>query len=72
MSDIPSVVIIGAGASGIAAATRLFENGIDNLTILGKSKDFLGVYYLYCKIVLTNNCLISNSSSIKKKRMKKT
>lgn len=34
MSDIPSVVIIGAGASGIAAATRLFENGIDNLTIL--------------------------------------
>ncbi|KAK4877828.1 hypothetical protein RN001_010334 [Aquatica leii] len=30
----PSVIIIGAGASGIAAATRLLKNGITNITIL--------------------------------------
>lgn len=30
----PSVIIVGAGPSGIAAATKLFENGITNLTIL--------------------------------------
>lgn len=28
------ILIIGAGASGIAAATKLFENGFRNLTIL--------------------------------------
>ena len=30
----PSVIIIGAGASGIAAASRLFENGFKKITIL--------------------------------------
>lgn len=29
-----SVIIVGAGASGIAAATKLYENGFQNLTIL--------------------------------------
>lgn len=29
-----SILIIGAGASGIAAATKLYENGFQNLTIL--------------------------------------
>ncbi|KAF2894668.1 hypothetical protein ILUMI_11502 [Ignelater luminosus] len=32
--DSPSVIIIGAGPSGIAAATKLYENGITNFTIL--------------------------------------
>lgn len=30
----PHIVIIGAGASGIAAASKLVENGIENITIL--------------------------------------
>lgn len=29
-----SIIIIGAGAAGIAAATKLYENGFSNLTIL--------------------------------------
>ncbi|KAK4877830.1 hypothetical protein RN001_010336 [Aquatica leii] len=37
----PSVVIIGAGASGIAAATRLLKNGITNITIL-EAEDRIG------------------------------
>lgn len=28
------IIIIGAGASGIAAATKLFENGYKNILIL--------------------------------------
>ena len=32
--DSPSVIIIGAGAAGIAAASRLFENGFKKITIL--------------------------------------
>jgi monoamine oxidase len=28
------VIIVGAGASGIAAATALMENGVDNIVIL--------------------------------------
>lgn len=30
----PKVVIIGAGASGIAAASKLYESGFRNVTIL--------------------------------------
>ena len=30
----PKIVIIGAGASGIAAASRLLENGYSDVTIL--------------------------------------
>lgn len=33
-SNSPKIVIIGAGAAGIAAASRLFENGIKDLIIL--------------------------------------
>lgn len=29
-----SVIIVGAGASGIAAATSLMEHGVDNIVIL--------------------------------------
>ncbi|KAK5644480.1 hypothetical protein RI129_005780 [Pyrocoelia pectoralis] len=32
--DDPSIVIIGAGAAGIAAATKLYQNGFKNITIL--------------------------------------
>ncbi|XP_055534171.1 spermine oxidase-like [Wyeomyia smithii] len=31
---VPKILIIGAGAAGIAAATRLYESGFRNLTIL--------------------------------------
>ncbi|KAJ8931980.1 hypothetical protein NQ314_015064 [Rhamnusium bicolor] len=34
MSKNPSVIVIGAGAAGIAAATKLLENGFINVTIL--------------------------------------
>lgn len=30
----PRIIIIGAGASGIAAATKLFENGFTDIIIL--------------------------------------
>lgn len=30
----PRIVIVGAGASGIAAASKLIENGFENLIIL--------------------------------------
>lgn len=31
---MPKIVIVGAGVSGIAAATRLIENGYTDITIL--------------------------------------
>lgn len=34
MSKNPKIVIVGAGASAIAAATKLYENGLTNITIL--------------------------------------
>lgn len=36
MADLKTkkVILIGAGASGIAAATRLIENGVKNVQIL--------------------------------------
>ena len=32
--DIPSVIIIGAGVAGIAAAAKLFQDGFKSVTIL--------------------------------------
>lgn len=37
----PRVVIIGAGAAGIAAASKLFVNGFTNITIL-EAEDRIG------------------------------
>lgn len=40
-AETPSIIIIGAGVSGIAAATKLHENGFHNLTIL-EAEDRIG------------------------------
>lgn len=32
--DQPKIIIVGAGISGIAAATKLYENGFNDITIL--------------------------------------
>ena len=37
-----SVIIVGAGASGLAAADRLLSNGVDDVTILEASEDRVG------------------------------
>ena len=37
----PSVIIVGAGAAGIAAASKLFQNGFQNITIL-EAEDRIG------------------------------
>ena len=37
----PSVIIVGAGPSGIAAATKLLENSVTNITIL-EAEDRIG------------------------------
>lgn len=37
----PKIVIIGAGPSGIAAASKLLENGFKNVTIL-EAEDRIG------------------------------
>lgn len=34
MLNGPKIIIIGAGAAGIAAASRLIESGFENVTIL--------------------------------------
>lgn len=34
MNRVKKVIVIGAGASGIAAATRLYERGIKNILVL--------------------------------------
>ena len=39
--DSPSIIIIGAGASGIAAASKLLQNGFENVTIL-EAEDRIG------------------------------
>ncbi|XP_033231693.1 spermine oxidase-like [Belonocnema kinseyi] len=39
--ESPSVLIVGAGAAGIAAASKLFENGFKNITIL-EAEDRIG------------------------------
>ena len=36
--DPPSVIIIGAGAAGIAAASKLLKDGIKDVTILEAEK----------------------------------
>ncbi|KOC63640.1 Spermine oxidase [Habropoda laboriosa] len=41
MSKGPKTIIIGAGAAGIAAATRLMKNGLENVTIL-EAKNRIG------------------------------
>lgn len=37
----PKILVIGAGSSGIAAATKLYENGLTNITIL-EAEDKIG------------------------------
>lgn len=41
MSRKPTILIIGAGAAGIAAACRLIENGLENVLIL-EAKNRIG------------------------------
>ncbi|EEZ98941.1 spermine oxidase [Tribolium castaneum] len=41
MTNLPKIIILGAGAAGIAAASRLFENGFKDLTIL-EAEDRIG------------------------------
>lgn len=37
MSNVPKIIIVGGGASGMAAASRLFRSGFVNVTILEAS-----------------------------------
>lgn len=41
LENSPRIVIIGAGASGIAAASKLYENGFENILIL-EAQDRIG------------------------------
>ncbi|KAK5644803.1 hypothetical protein RI129_006103 [Pyrocoelia pectoralis] len=43
----PNIIIIGAGASGIAAATRLYQNGFKNITILEAENRIGGRIYAF-------------------------
>ena len=66
--DLPSVIIIGAGAAGIAAASRLFENGFKKVTILEAENRIGGrihtikfsKYYimLYFSVQMTQICYL--------------
>ena len=40
--DSPTVIIIGAGAAGIAAASKLFKDGFKDVTILEAEKRISG------------------------------
>ena len=40
-ADEPKIIIIGAGPAGIAAASKLLENGISDITIL-EAEDRIG------------------------------
>lgn len=51
----PKIVIIGAGPSGIAAASRLLQNGFNNITIL-EAEDRIGGRVYSVKIGKNFNC----------------
>ena len=66
--DIPSIIIIGAGAAGIAAASKLFEDGFEKVTILEAENRIGGrihtikfsKYYimLYFSVQMTQICYL--------------
>lgn len=49
------IVIVGAGAAGTAAASRLLENGFTNVTIL-EAQDRIGGRVFTTKIGKQKNC----------------
>ena len=61
--DPPSVIIIGAGAAGIAAASKLLKDGIKDVTILEAEKRIGGrihttkysKYYIILNLLMWTN-----------------